>query len=109
MYLKINSKCKYEIVELRGFLERFKGLKFYLDKLDFVVKFPNRKIVTTVFLCQKIDIIMTGKDDVILYLYKNVKSEKYFLPKFRVKDVYFLPLNSVDNFKIGDKLTILEN
>ena len=47
---------------------------------------------------------MTNKDDVILYLYTNVKSEKYFLPKFNVRDVYFLPANSTKEFKVGDKL-----
>lgn len=103
MYLNVNKK-KLEVIELISFWERFKELKFDLKKLDYVAKFPNRKIVTTVFLCQRVDIIMTNKDDVILYLYTNVKSEKYFLPKFNVRDVYFLPANSTKEFKVGDKL-----
>lgn len=104
MYLKINNKKKYEVFELTEFLERFKALKFDLEKLDYVLKFPNRKIVTTVFLCQKVDIIMTDKDDKILYLYSDVKSEKYFFPKFKVKNVYFLPLECAKEYRIGEKL-----
>lgn len=104
MYLRINNKKTFEVVELVNFWERFKALKFDLEKLDYVIKFPNRKIVTTVFLCQKIDIIMTDEEDKILYLYSNVKSEKYFLPKFKVKNVYFLPLDCAREFEVGDRL-----
>lgn len=103
MYLKVKNK-KYEVIELTKFWERFKELKFKLEKLDYVAKFPNRKIVTTVFLCQNVDIIMTDKEEKILRLYTNVKSEKYFWPRFKVKNVYFLPLNCAKEFKIGEKL-----
>ncbi len=105
MYLKIGKK-KIEVVELKGFWERFKGLKFCFEKLDYGIKFPKKKLVSTVFLCQRIDIIMTGKDDRILYLYSNVKSEKYFLPKFKVKDTYFFPLGTAKEFKKGDQLIL---
>ncbi len=105
MYLKI-GKEKMEVVELTKFWERFKGLKFCLEKLDYGIKFPKKKLVSTIFLCQRIDIIMTGKEDQILYLYSNVKTEKYFLPKFKVKDIYFFPLGTAKEFKKGDKLVL---
>lgn len=108
MYLKVNSKSKYDVVELTGFWEKFRGLKFYLDRFDYVIKFKNKKFISTAFLCQKIDIIMTDKDDKVLYLYKNVKSERYFLPKLKAKDTYFLPVGTAENYKIGDKLVFKE-
>lgn len=103
MYLKIGKK-KIEVIELTKFWERVKGLKFYLEKLDYGIKFPKKKLVSTIFLCQRIDIIMTGVNDKVLYLYSNVKPEKYFLPKFKVKDTYFLPLGTAKEFKVGDTL-----
>lgn len=103
MYLKV-GKRKIEVIELITFWERIKGLKFCFLKLDYVIKFPKKKLVSTIFLCQKIDIIMTGYNDEILYLYRNVKPEKYFLPKFQAKDTYFLPLGVANKFKVGDTL-----
>lgn len=105
MYLKIKKK-KYEVVELNKFWERFKGLKFVLDPINFIVRFPKKRFITTNFLCQRIDIVLTDKDDNILYIYENFASEKYILPKFKVYNVYFFPLNTACNFKVGEQLKI---
>lgn len=107
MYLKVKNK-KIDIIELTTFWERFKGLKFNLNKLDHGIKFPRKKLVSTIFICQNIDIIMTDKNDKILYLYNNVKPEKYFLPKFKVKDTFFFPLGTAKEYKIGDELNIVK-
>ncbi len=107
MYLRVKKK-KIMIKELFGFWNRFKGLKFVLDPIDYVVKFSHKKFVTTNFLCQKIDIILTDREDKILYIYENFKSEQYILPKCKVYNVYFLPLHTAKNFKVGEKLTIIE-
>lgn len=105
MYLKIKKK-KIQITELNSFWERFKGLKFVLEPLDYGLCFPNKKFVTTNFLCQRIDIILTDKENRILYIYENFKSEKYIFPKRKVYYVYFLPLNTARHFSIGEKLPI---
>lgn len=104
VYLKLKNNRKIEVIEFTGFWERLRGLKFSFDELDYVIKFPKKKLVSTIFHCQKIDIVMTGNDNKILYLYSNVKSEKYFLPKFKVRDMYFLPLGTAKEFKVGDAL-----
>ncbi len=106
MYLKISNKKKIDIIILKSFWEKLKGLKFNFDKLNYGIKFPNKKLISTVFLCQRVDIIMTDKNNKILYLYSNVKSEKYFLPKFKVKDIYLFPLETAKEFKVGDILPI---
>lgn len=107
MYLKVKKK-KIEIKELTRFWDRFKGLKFVLAPIDYGVKFPKKRFVSTDFLCQKIDIILTDKENIILYMYENFKSEKHIFPKRKVYNVYFLPLNTAKFLKIGEKLNIKE-
>ncbi|MBR2245955.1 MAG: hypothetical protein IJ880_02820 [Bacilli bacterium] len=108
MYIKINRK-KYKIVELTKFWDRFKGLKFNLEKLDHIIKFPHKKFVSTDFICQKIDIILTDKDEKILYIYDEFETEKYIFPKRKVYNVYFFPVGLTKHFEIGDTLNIEED
>ena len=107
MYLKIKNK-KLKIVELTKFWERFKGLKFNLNKLDYAVKFPHKKFVSTDFICQRLDIILTDKEETIIKIYENFPTERYILPKRKVYNVYFLPLNTAKDLEIGKKLNIAE-
>lgn len=106
MYIKIKNK-KLEVKECVKFSERFKTLKFVLVKFDYIVKVPNKKMATTYFFCQRVDICFTDKDDIILFLYENVKSEKRIL-KFKAKNVYYLPLGSCKCLKVGMKLEVKE-
>lgn len=107
MYLKLQKK-KIEIHSLTRFWDRFKGLKFYFEPLEHGVHFPKKRWVTTNFLCQRIDIIMTDKNNQILYLYENFKSEKYIFLKLKVHHTYFFPLNTACHFKKGDSLPIVD-
>ena len=77
----------------------------YLDKIDFGIKIPKKKSASTYLFCQRVDICFTDKDDKILYLYENVKTEKRFF-KFKAYNVYYLPLNTCSELKIGDKLNV---
>lgn len=106
MYLKNNKDL--ELIELNTTIDRFKGLKLVLEPLDYIIKFPNKKIASTYFLCQKIDIIMTNKENKILKIVPNVKSEKIIFPVKGVKDIYFFPLKSSLKFKIGEKLEFIK-
>ena len=106
MYLQVKRK-KIKLIELTGFWNRFKGLKFVLEPIDYGIKFSKKRFVTTNFLCQRIDIVLTDKEDNILYLYENMKTEKYIFPKRKVYNVYFLPLNTVKNLQINTKLKII--
>lgn len=104
MYLK-NTNKKIEIFEYTSFIDRFKSLKFVIDKIDYGIKLPNRKIINTYFFCQRVDLCITNKDDIIIYLYKDLKSEKFFI-KFKSYNVYFFPLGTCNNLAIGDTLKI---
>ena len=107
MYLKIKNK-KIDIIELTKFSERFKGLKFVLEKLDYGVYFPNKRWISTNFLCQNIDIALTDKNNIIISLMENVRSEKYIF-KFRTKNIYFLPLDTVKYLQIGKKIPVTKD
>lgn len=105
MYIRVNKK-KIKIHDLVGFWNRFKGLKFVLEPIDYGVRFQHKKFVTTNFLCQKIDIVLTDKEDNILYMYEKMKTEKYIFPKRKVYNVYFLPLNTVKHLNLNTKLKV---
>ena len=106
MYLQV-KRIKIKLIELTKFWDRFKGLKFVFEPLNYAIRFPKKKFVTTNFLCQKIDIVLTDKEDNILYMYENMKTEKYIFPKRKVYNVYFLPLNTVKNLTKNTKLKVV--
>ena len=51
---------------------------------------------------------MTNKENKVLYIYRNVKSEKYFLPKFSVYNIFLLPPNTTKKINKGDILKIVD-
>lgn len=104
MYLKINNK-KIEIREYNKIINRFKSLKFVLDKIDYGIKLPNKKKASTYFFCQQVDICFTDKFDNIIYLKEKVKTEKRII-KWKAKNVYYLPLDTCKYLKVGEKLNI---
>lgn len=106
MYIKIKNK-KIKLQEANTFWERFKGLKFILEPIDYGIRFPHKKFSTTNFLCQRIDIVLTDKEDKILYLFNDVGTEKYIFPRFKVYYTYFLPLGVASKLKVGDKLNVI--
>ena len=101
MYIKINGK-QIKLEERISFKERFKSLKFNFNKLNSAIKFPKKRIINTVFFVQRVDIALTDKDEKIVYLEENVKSERYFIHKKHTYNVYLLPLDSVKHLAIGD-------
>ena len=103
MYLCVNRK-KIKIREVNNFKERFKSLKFYFKPLDFALKFSNVRWFNTYFFVQNVDICITNKNNIIVKLYENVKTEKFFFPKKNGKNVYFLPLGTCKYLTIGDVL-----
>jgi len=105
MYIKIKNR-KIEIIEKNSFWDRFKGLKFVLEPIDYIVKFPKRKWFNSNFLCQRVDIVFTDKNENIIYIHENLETEKTIFPKHRAYNVYLFPLGAVRNFKVGDQLII---
>lgn len=107
MYLKVNNK-KLHIREMTKFLDRLIGLRFYFQTLDFAMKYPKKKRINTYFFFQKVDVILTDKDEKIIYMIENCPTEKKIRRKRKVYNIYFVPLGTVKNLKVGDKLNIIE-
>lgn len=104
MYLKLNNK-KIQIYEYTNFKERFKSLKFYLKEINFGIKLPNKKIASTYFFCQRVDICFTDKDDIVIRLLNNIRSEKMYF-KSKAKNIYFLPVGTNKYLEIGKKIKL---
>lgn len=108
MKIKIGKK-KININIILGFINRFKCLKFKFEPITEGYLYPKHKRCSTYYFCQKVDIIMTDKENTILYMYPNLKTEKRIHYKRKVYNTYILPLNSCEKLNIGDKLQIIEN
>ena len=104
MKLIINKK-KINIVEKNNFLEKLKGIKFILEPIKDAYRFKSH-YANTYFLFQRVDIIMTDENNKVLYIYPNCKTEKLIFPKFNVKYVYFLPLETTKDLEINQLLKI---
>lgn len=81
---------------------------FEIEPIIVGKRFPKCNSIHTYFMFQRIDVIMTDKDNKIIKMYPNLKSERMILPKRGVYYTYELPLGTCDNYKIGDILKIKE-
>ena len=101
MYTKINKK-KIEIEELITFKQRLKSLRFNFKKLDHIVKIPNKRVVNTIFFVQYYDLVITNKNEVIIFLEENLLQDRYFVHKKGGRNIYFLPKGLIKYLKVGD-------
>lgn len=106
MYIKIKNK-KIDLIEANTFWERFKGLKFVLGPLKYGIRFPNKKSSNTYFLFERVDVILTDKDEKILYILENVGTEKHIWRKKNVYNTYFLPVGVGKMLNSGDILKVV--
>lgn len=106
MYIKVKNR-KIKLEEANTFWERLKGLKFVLGPLEYGVRFPNKKSSNTNFLFEKIDVILTDKEEKILYLIENLGTEKKIRRKKDVYNTYFVPKETVKDLKIGEVLDLV--
>ena len=91
---------KMEVKEAKTFFQKLKGLMFQ-DKINYILKFKTNGIHTFFMKCN-IDVILTDKNNKILYIYKNLKPNKIILPKKGIKYTYETPVDYFDKIKIGD-------
>lgn len=85
MYIKIN-KGKFAIKYCNTFMKRLIGMSFKKTAQNYIYCFPKCNSIHTFFMFQNIDVIMTDKNNNILYAYENIKPNRIILPK---KNVYF--------------------
>lgn len=107
MYIKIKNK-KIKLITLNDFKSRIKCLRFDFKTLDHAILIPKKKFVNTNFFCQKVDIIQTDKDNKILKIKENIRSEKYIIPKLKTYNTYFFPLGYGKKYNLGDTIKVIE-
>ena len=95
MYVLIGKK-KFELIDCISFYSRFRGLMF-TRSFDYCMRFKKCNSIHTFFMSTIIDVIMTDKDDNVLYIFKDVKPWRVILPKRDVYNVYELPSGSIKN------------
>ena len=106
MKIIINKK----IIPLKvatGIFTRFKGFMFKKN-INYALLFKNCNGIHTFFMKEEIDVILTDKDNNILYLYPSLKKNKIILPKKNVYNTYELPKGSIKGLKINTKIKIQE-
>ena len=94
MKLKIDQN-KIKVYYVDKFYNRFIGLMFKKN-IDYCLCFPKCNSIHTFFMLESIDVIMTDKDNNILYTYKNLKPWKVILPKRNVYYTYEFHNNYIE-------------
>lgn len=95
MYVLVGGS-KYDLVDSISFYDRFKGLMFTRN-FDFCMRFRRCNSIHTFFMYTCIDVVMTDKDDNVLYIFKCVRPWRFILPKKNVYNVYEFPSGSIKN------------
>ena len=88
-----------------NFYNKLKGFMFKKE-ITYALKFKTNSI-HTFFMKVNIDVVMTTKDNKVLYIYKNLPKNKVIIHK-NVYYTYEFPNNYINNLKIGDTLKIKE-
>lgn len=88
-----------------SFWLKFRGFMFKKN-IDYALLFRNCNGIHTFFMKEKIDVILTDKDNNILYLYPSLNKNKIILPKKNVYNTYELPCGSIKDLKINTKIKI---
>lgn len=99
MKLRYNNQ-EIDLVIYNSFFKRFMGIMFKKKKIDYALCFPRCNSIHTFFCKQNIDIIMTNKENKILYFRRNVKPNKVVIYR-ESSIVYEMPCNYFDNLEIN--------
>ncbi len=99
--MKLNLS-NVKIIKCETFCSRLMGFMFKRKKINYGLLFENCNSIHTLFMFQKIDVIMTDAKNNILYIYKGLPPFRIILPKKGVKKVYELPLNTIEKLNIKE-------
>lgn len=101
MKLKIGSK-EFDLIDCTDFYSRFKGFMF-TKNIDHCLRFSKCNSIHTFFMLSDIDVVMTDKDNNVLFVYRKLKPWRVISPKKGVYNVYELPSGSVSEI---DKIIV---
>ena len=96
---------KITIYEAKSFKDRLFGLMFKKN-INYCLLFNKCNSIHTFFMKENIDVVMTDKNNKILYIKKNMKKNRIILPKKGVYKTYEFPANFIKKLNINDKLKI---
>jgi len=96
-----------KIYEAKTFKQRLIGLMFKKN-FNYGLLFKNCNSIHTFFMKENIDVVMTDKNNKVLYIKKNMKKNRIILPKKGVYNTYEFPANFIKDIKINDKLKTQE-
>ena len=102
MEIVVNQK-KIKLEIANTFFKRLKGFMFKKN-INYCIQFKTNSI-HTFFMKEKIDVIMTDKNNIVLYIFKNLNKNKIIIKK-NTYFTYEFPNNFIENLNIGDKLII---
>lgn len=94
----IVNKNKIELKYANNFFKKLLGLSFKKN-INYCLCFKCNGI-HTFFMKEKIDVILTDKDNNILYTFYNLNKNKIILPKKNVYYTYEFPNNFLNNQEI---------
>lgn len=96
---------KITIYEAKTFKERLLGLMFKKN-IDYCLLFKKCNSIHTFFMKENIDIVMTDKNNKVLFIKKNMKKNRIILPKKDVYNTYEFPANFIKDLKVNEQLKI---
>ncbi|MDD4734420.1 MAG: DUF192 domain-containing protein [Bacilli bacterium] len=88
-----------KIVICNSFLKRLIGFIGKKDA-DYGLCFPKCNSIHTFFMRKNIDVIMTDKNNLILYVFNDLKPNRIIFPKKNVYYTYEFPFRT--NYKINN-------
>ena len=97
LFIMVINMLEYngiKIVEAKGFKMRLLGFMFKKN-INYGLLFKNCRSIHTFFMKNKIDVILTDKDDNIIKTYKSLEKNKIIIGQKKVKNVYELPLGTL--------------
>ena len=101
MKLRYNKE-EIELIECKTFFSRLRGFMFNKD-INHALLFNKCNSIHTFFMKENIDIIMTDKNNKIIYIKNNLSKNKMIWPKRKVYYTYELPAN-YNTYKINEYL-----
>ena len=97
LFIMVIIMLKYngiKIIEAKGFKMRLLGFMFKKN-ISYGLLFKNCRSIHTFFMKDKIDVILTDKEDNIIKTYKNLEKNKIIIGSKKVKNIYELPKGTI--------------
>lgn len=84
---------------------KFIGFMFKKE-FKYALLFKRCNSIHTFFMKENIDVVMTDKNNKIIFYYPNLGPNKIILPKKGAYNTYEFPINKLSNIQIGEILVI---